>query len=158
MKPHPPISSPEPGLDPLDSHPSGSHNIATIREAVIIADAAAEATAAYVAKREAKKEVTRIVTSADVKWFVATMAGVAVATVATIGWANGAIDGGVAKAIVPIEQRQVRTEARLDKIEPALQQLSLEQARTSVGVDMLLRERGIRPPPPVPPVSSDGGR
>ncbi len=97
-----------------------------------------------------------------VKNFIWATAGIVIATigitVSTLSFAQGKIDAGVRSGIEPVAVDLKRTEARVDRIEPALQQLSLEQARTSAGVDMLLRKEGIRPLPPVPPLALDGGR
>lgn len=133
-----PLASPVPPSLGDDPSPSGSHNVATIREAVVIADQAAAAS---------KTEITRIISSADVKWFAATMVAVAIGAVLLVGWfdARGA-------------ERQLPLEKRVEKLEAGAQQQALESVRATTMLENLSRERGLPVPPPAPKVLlPDGG-
>lgn len=97
--------------------------------------------------RAVEKEVTKLVTSGDVKWFVATMASVAVAAVVLVGW----LDARAAEKVSPVEKR-------VEKLEVGQQQLALDGARNTVMLEMLVKERRMEPPPPAPRVVlPDGG-
>lgn len=141
-----PLKSPEPPTV-YDEHPSGSHNIATIREAVVIADAAAEVE---------RKAVTRIITSADVKWFVASCAAVAIATGGGLSWGGDKIDGGVKAGVAPLERRVGLLEQNqtATMTEVREMRLDLREAYKAQRYDRS-SPRLEKPPPPVPAL--DGG-
>ncbi len=108
------------------------------------------ATTGYVKRKQAEteREVTKHIASADIKWFVATMAAVAVSSVLLVAWfdARGA-------------ERQTPLEKRVEKLETTAQQQALEGVRTTTMLENLSRDRGLPVPPPAPKVLlPDGGQ
>lgn len=154
----PPLPSPRPPIIGEDEHPSGSHLIPAtlfdVKEAKKTAEAVAESKAS-----DAKQEITKYVAAADVKWFVATMAGVAVAAVVLVGWFDARGQTRVDAGVAPVVSDVADVKKRLDHVEVAVQQEALEHARQSVMLEMLTKDRGMVPPPPAPKVLlPDGGQ
>ncbi len=156
---HPPLASPVVPRDVSGDHGkepiTGSHFIAAtmadVKAAKLNAEALAETKTA-----EAKETLTKYVVASDVKWFVSTMAAVAVGAVLLVGWLDARsqtkVDGGTA----PLAARIDKGEARLDRVEGAVQDVKLTVAEIKTMTTMLLRDRGLPVPPPTP--RPDGGR
>lgn len=146
MSPPPPISSPRPPFIGDDERPSGSHNVATIREAVVIADLAIE---------KQKAEVTKFITTADVKWFVATMASVVVGTVLVLAWGSAAMDKRIAPVSEQVAENKKSADASISELRGDVREAVRAATRAETIGEMLLKNRGIQPPPkPLP----DGGQ
>lgn len=108
--------------------------------------------------RESSKETARIVTSADVKWFLGTIAVIVAGTAATIAWGSTAMDDRVHSGVAPVVAQTAKLDERLTKVETAVQQQALEQVRATVMLENLSRDRGLPVPAPAPRVPMpDGG-
>ena len=124
------------------------------------------ATPEYVKTKQAesKTEITRYVASADVKWFAASMAAVAVAAVVLVGWFDARAaekDAGVARVAADALEEHKKAEAeRMARLEARVEQVRVETAQAARDqgqkLDAMLFRFGVPNPAPTP--ATDGGR
>ena len=158
----PPVASPTPAIAVDDDDPiTGSHAIpATLGD---LKKAKRELTTENLNQAQV---ITKMIFSADVKWFVGIIATVVVATATTIAWGQTAIKEKVDSGIHPVQldldtHKRVEAAAMADlkadvkEAKADAKEAARSSSRAEVMVEMLLNNRGITPPPKEP---LDGGR
>ncbi len=112
---------------------------------------------------EATTQITKYVASADVKWFVASMAAVAIASVVLVGWFDGRAaekDAGVAKvAADALEEHKKAEAAAMAELKVTVERNRQEAAQAARDqgqkLDAILFRFGVPNPAPT---ATDGGR
>lgn len=138
----PPRASPQPPRIGENEHPSGSHSIATIREAMVIADKAVERVATTSSIQWAAIGGGMLGVGTFLAWVLVQFAGMQTAQAQTAAKADAGIE-----RIVTVERGLGELNSRLGTVERTTIRLEVMQ-------EMSLRAQGLTPPPKVP---SDGG-
>lgn len=107
------------------------------------------ATTGYVKKKQVAQTtaIVNYVASADLKWFAATMAAVAIASVLLVGW----FDARAAEKVAPLEKR-------IEKVEGDNIERDKHMVRVETILEGLARKADVQVPPPVPPPTKDAGQ